>query len=143
MRKETIRLYSVNDCVLRHVTIRDAFALLNEGKAVPVKNTRREIVAVQLKQLERNERTSPCTLTCSDAQSNAIGAVTPKLRRFARDDNRRVMRDKIGNYIDRAMSKVEAWGPTHDDKAAVISAGVCYGVTCPWPKYQEQTVTFA
>ena len=50
---------------------------------------------------------------------------------------------KVGNYIDRAMSKVEAWPDTHDNKNTVIAAGVAYGVFCPWPPQPERVITFA
>lgn len=138
-----IPLTSANGYILRSIPLREAFQLASDEKARWVTNTRYQVVGIRLKELERNERTSPCTITCSEAQTNAIGAVTPRLRRFARNENRQIMREKIGNYIDRAMSKVEAWPETHDTKATVISAGKALGVFCPYPPMEERVVTFA
>ena len=139
MRTENIKLYSINGSVLRHVSLREAFAMLANEQWAPVKNTRREIVAVQMKHLERNEKPSACTLTRSDMVNNAEGAAHPHERRRSRHK----AIDQIGNYIDRAMTKVEEWGPTHDEKAAIVSAGVIYGVFCSWPPQEERVVTFA
>lgn len=138
-----IPLTSINGYILRSISLREAFQLTNEEKARWIKNTKYQIVGIVLREPEGMERTSPCTITCSEAQTNAIGAVTPRLRRFARNENRQIMREKIGNYIDRAMSKVEAWPETHDTKATVISAGKAFGVFCLYPPMEERVVTFA
>lgn len=126
-----VPLYSVNDYVLRSITIRDAFALLDEGKVGPVKNTRREIVGVQLKQLERNERPSSCSLTRSDAEKNSVVRVGAKI----------AASDSIA-ALERAVAKVEAWPSVHDTKAVVISAGRALGVIL-CSSVEERVVTFA
>lgn len=132
VRKETIKLYSVNDNVLRHITVREAFAMLAEGTVDPVKNIKREIVAVQMKTLERNQGSSACTITRSETENNA----------FVHEGVKLSAKDSIG-ALERAIAKIKAWPDVHDERATVISAGKALGVFCPYPKYQERVVTFA
>lgn len=98
---------------------------------------------IQLKSLARDEKPSPCTLTKSDMLNNAAGSDNPDLRKRARFTDGSVNGLKVGNYIDRAMSKVEQWPDTHDLRNTVISAGVAYGVFCPWPVEAERVINFA
>lgn len=137
-----IPLTSANGYVLRSIPLREAFQLANDEKARWTTNTRYQVVGIRLTELERNERSSPCTITCSESHTNAVGAATSRLRRYARNEQGQIMREKIGNYIDRAMSKVEAWPATHDTKAPVISAGKALGVFCPYPPMEERHVTY-
>ena len=61
---------------------------------------------------------SPCTLTRSDSEHNALAYLGAHL------DPTQSMRE-----FDRAVAKVSAWPEVHDDKAPVISAGKVFGAT--------------
>jgi hypothetical protein len=98
---------------------------------------------IQLKSLARDEKPSACTLTKSDMLTNGVGAANPELRKRGRFSDGSLNDLKIGNYVDRAMSKVEEWPNAHDKRNTVISAGVAYGVYCPWPPTEECYLNFA
>jgi hypothetical protein len=132
MRKETIQLESMNGTFLRFITVRDAFEFINEGKAKPLKDRYHHICGVRLTSLLRSERPSPCTLTKSDAENNAM------VHNGARIEENQSIRS-----LDRAANKVAAWPSVHDSKATVVSAGTVYGVFCPFPPMEERVVTFA
>lgn len=93
---------------------------------------------IQLKTLARDEKPSACTLTMSNMLNNGIGAVSPELRKRGKFSDGSVNELKIGNYIDRDMSKVEEWPVSHDKRNTVISAGIAYGVYCPWPPVETK-----
>ena len=92
---------------------------------------------IQLKTLARDEKPSPCTLTKTDMLHNGIGAADPTERKHARFSDGSINEQKIGNCIDRAMSKVEEWPHAFDTRNTVISAGVPIGVFCLWPQPAE------
>lgn len=92
---------------------------------------------IQLKMLARDEKPSPCTLTKTDMLHNGIGAADPDQRKQSRFSDGTINEQKIGNCIDRAMSKVEEWPHSHDTRNTVISAGVAYGVFCIWPAPEQ------
>jgi hypothetical protein len=88
---------------------------------------------IKLMHPERAKDSSPCTLTLSDMQHNALGKAFNYLGPT----------DSI-RAIERASAKVDAWPAEHDDRAAVISGGKAYGVFCPWPPNKDlQLVNFA
>ena len=97
---------------------------------------------IQLKSLARDERPSPCTLTKSDMLANGIGAADPETRKQGKFSDGSVNSLKIGNYVDRAMSKVEEWPHAHDQKNVVIAAGKAHGVIHV-PMLEERYVNFA
>jgi hypothetical protein len=153
MRKETVRLWSVNGNLLRHITLTQALEMLGETlsgdsienvypSAVRISRKKAKLADIRLMALERNEKPSACTLKMSDMVNNGIGAANPQLRKMGREGGR-VSTLKIGNYIDRAMSKVEAWPEAHDTRNTVISAGTAFGVFCPWPVVAERVLTFS
>jgi hypothetical protein len=81
----------------------------------------------------RRERTSPCTLTCSDADKNSIVHIGARIS--AKDSIR---------ALEAAAAKVNAWPSIHDSRAPVVSAGTVYGVFCPFPPMDStRIVTFA
>lgn len=144
----------VDSRVLFHVSEREARLLCAEDSqgnpldgmeraADRLSRKKAPLTDIQLKSLARDEKPSACTLTKSDMLSNATGAVNPEFRKRARFSDGSVNDLKVGNSIDRAMSKVEAWPETHDNRNTVISAGVAYGVFCQWPQQPERIVTFA
>lgn len=101
-----------------------------EPNAMRLSRKKAPLTDIQLKSLAREEETSACSITRSESHNNAAGSLDPTLRqRLA--------------FIDADMCKVEAWPETHDDRNFVISAGVPYGVFCPWPQQEERVVTFA
>lgn len=80
----------------------------------------------------RTAKTSPCTITCSEVEKNAVvheGAVI-----HAKDSIR---------ALDAASAKVKVWPEVHDHKSPTISAGVAIGVFCIYPPAVERVVTFA
>lgn len=108
-----------------------------ESSADRLSRKKAPLTDIQLKSLARDERPSPCTLTKSDMLHNGMGAVSADERKRARYSDGSVDPFRVGNYIDRAMSKVEAWPETHDMRNTIVSAGVIYGMFCLWPQPQE------
>lgn len=140
--------------VLFHVSEREARLLCAEDsqgnplegmERVADRLTRKKaaLTDIQLKSLARDEKPSACTLTKSDMLANAAGSVNPEFRKQARFSDGSINDLKIGNYIDRSMSKVEEWPISHDKRNTVISAGVAYGVFCMWPQQPERVINFA
>lgn len=94
---------------------------------------KKHVLEIKLLAPLRRERTSPCTITLTEAENCAF--VHPGVRLSGKDAIR---------PLDAAMEKVQAWPSVHDSRAAIVSAGVVYGVFCPWPAMDEsRVVTFA
>lgn len=138
----------VDGRVLFHVAEREARLLCAEdsqgnpldgmeSSADRLSRKKAPLTDIQLKSLARDEKPSACTLTKSDMLNNGIGAATPELRKLAQFSDGSTNEQKIGNYIDRAMSKVEEWPHTFDGKNTGICAGVVIGVFCIWPQPAE------
>lgn len=143
MRKELVKVISANGHHMRFVTTRQALEMIAEDysgnevdgiAAVARRTTRKKAALTEIKMLAlvRNEKPSPCTLTQSDMVANAEGAANPEVRKRGKN------KLAIGNNVDQAMTKVEAWADAHDDRNVVISAGSVFGAAlyCPWPREQ-------
>lgn len=88
---------------------------------------------IKLLHSERAKDSSPCTITLSDMQHNALGKA---FKWLGSTDSIRA--------LERATAKIDSWPTEHDDQAVVISAGKAFGVFCPWPPIQDlQLTTFA
>jgi hypothetical protein len=139
--------------VLRWVTEREARVLcaenqdgspmyepdgtLMDSKAKRLSRLKAPLTDIKLRQPDRGDKPTACTLKLSDMLNNAVGAANPELRKPGTYASGKVNPLKIGNYIDRAMAKVEAWPEAHDTKSPVIAAGVAYGSMCLWPQFHE------
>ena len=106
--------------------------MIAAGEARRLSRPKQPLTDVLLLEPERLRVGSPTGLTANDAALNAFGA--------ARLAERKPFGSRIGNNIDRAMSKVEQWPDVHDTKNVVICAGRLYpprdnmvGAFCPWP----------
>ena len=144
MRNQTVRVRSsVDGHILRHVSERDARLMCAEDShGEPIEGmepsarrlTRKKerLTDIKLLQPERAKDSSPCTLTLSDMQNNALGKYFNWLGST----------DSI-RAIERATAKVDAWPEEHDEKAVIISAGEVHGAAfyCPWPR--NQNLSFA
>lgn len=122
----------IDGSVMRHVTIKQAREMCAEDslgdsldgvEASAVRLSRKKAPFTDIKLLapEREEKNSPCTLTMGDMLNNGIGSVAPELRKQGKNNH-------IGNYIDRAMTKVEHWPFVGDTKAVRVGP---LGVTQP------------
>jgi hypothetical protein len=125
-----VPLYNCNNEFMLMIPLAEAQELaVKEDCELKTKGLGRKL-RVTAAQLRRRQPSipSPCTLTKSDMLNNAIGVVTPKERKFGRDADGSRMQMLVGNCIDRAMTKVEAWPLVHDDRNTVICAGKAFGV---------------
>lgn len=80
----------------------------------------------------RTPKTSPCTITCSEVEKNAV----------VRDGGMIHAKDSI-RALDAAAAKVRVWPEIHDHKSPTVSAGVAIGVFCQYPPAEERYITFA
>ncbi len=128
----------VDGRVLFHVAEREARLLCAEdsegnpldgleASADRLSRKKAALTDIQLRSLARDEKASPCTLTKTDMLNNAAGSVTPELRHQPKFSDGSTNLLRVGNYIDRAMSKVEFWPEVHDEKNVTISAGKIHG----------------
>jgi hypothetical protein len=113
-----------------------------EPKAVRLSRKKQQLTDIKMLALERGEKPSACALKMSDMLNNGMGAANPELRKRGRFSDGSVNDLRIGNYIDRAMSKVEEWPHAHDQKNVVIAAGKAHGVVHV-PVLEERYLNFA
>lgn len=112
--KLAIKLYDINGYLVKHITPRQAYEMVDEGEVQTIRARGARpgtFVAVQLKEAKR-KRESACTLTLRDVVNNAFG------RAF----NALGPTDSIRS-LETSIEKVEAWPDEHDKKAVCISAG--------------------
>ncbi len=104
------RVYSVNGERLRSIPRREAEEMVDSGQAIRLSRLKAPELVIQLRHA-RNERSDPATITLAEVEANA-GVRGPRQRN--RD------KVKIGNFVDKAMTKIEAWPYVGDTKAVRV-----------------------
>lgn len=158
MRKDTVRLYDENEHFSHHISEDRHNELIAAGIAGPHYDpmTNRYLGLKMYKpdpeeskgQL-RESGPSPCYISAADMENNAAGAVdTAKrfkvyrlreegqevpasIRRYGKDRSGKPNPDLLGNTVDRAMSKVEAWaGASENNRSVTVTpAGIVGAVS--------------
>jgi hypothetical protein len=125
-RGAAIPVYSCSgtNAIIRRIGRADAIEGVEAGDFAGIYSGRgqmEELVAVRVRELQRKRDQDPATITGSETRLNAFGAAFPKERiPEGRNSNGERIRQ---NYIDRVMSKVEAWPEAYDHNAVCIAAG--------------------
>lgn len=108
----TIPVYSAVDSskIIRRVTFRQAKEMLEKQEASGIKSARKngkggDIVALQLREMMRDDGNSPCTITSTEMRANA-GEFTS---------------DRTPAWAKEAISKIEIWPFVGDDKAVRVT----------------------
>jgi len=123
MRTENIRLFAEDGIrVLRHIPLSDSNMMLRSGFACWLRKNGKLVgirVVTAPKQSSRYCGTlhSSPGISSSQILNNAIGSADKVLRKFGMDCYEQADELIVGNSIDQAMSKVEAWPFIQDTKA--------------------------
>lgn len=76
-----------------------------------------KLTDIQLIARERNERTSPCTITMREAERNAFAQAG-----FALGAENRI------STFEASIDKIDSWPNVHDENNVVVCAGKVHGV---------------
>jgi hypothetical protein len=111
------RVLSCNDEVIRHIGLQEALEMIAAGQAIRVSRIKAKSLIIKLTAPRREERPSNQTsIKMSEMMANA-GCMGVRRRNRARPD-------KVGNFVDRAMTKVQIWPLVHDTKAVRVGPRV-------------------
>ncbi len=105
-------VYSVNGERLRSIPRAEAQQMVDDGFALRLSRLKSDVLVIKLK-YARNERTDPATITKAEMEAN-VGQYGP----------RRTKRNRIGNFVDRAMTKIEIWPEVFDTRAVRVGPRV-------------------
>lgn len=98
-----------------------------EACALRLTRLKAPLTDIRLLAPERQPRRTTATITRGETENNA----------FVHEGVRLGPLDSI-RALDAATAKVELWPKIHDKRNTVISAGVAYGVYCPWPPVETE-----
>jgi hypothetical protein len=122
----TVPLFSIQGHMLRHVTLAEAYRMIDLKQAHQV-SARNKPLKIQLKQLDRESKNTPATITFSECNANAFAktnfegahsrtASMPEVKK----QERLLMGRASEDFIERAEAKVALWPFIGDDKAVRV-----------------------
>jgi hypothetical protein len=104
------KVLSINGERLKSIGYQEAYAMIESGEAVRISRLKAPL-AIKLKAPRKTDPLKESQITLAEMEANA----------GLRGDRCRSKRpDRIGNFVDRAMTKIEIWPDIGDTKAVRV-----------------------
>lgn len=107
-----VKVFNVNGERIKSIGYSEAWAMIDNGTASRLSPLKAPLI-IQVKSREVTYRTE-ASISLQEMEANGEGAAHPHMRRRARRPGR------IGNFVDRSMTKIELWPDIGDTKAVRV-----------------------